>query len=51
MVGLRSALLRERTATLFAGCGIVAGSEPAAEFAELGWKLRPMLAALGIDER
>jgi salicylate biosynthesis isochorismate synthase len=51
VVGLRSALLRERTATLFAGCGIVAGSEPAAEFAELGWKLRPMLAALGVDER
>jgi isochorismate synthase len=50
VVGIRSALLREHTATLFAGCGIVADSEPAAEFAELGWKLRPMLAALGIVE-
>jgi isochorismate synthase len=51
VVGIRSALLCDRTATLFAGCGIVADSEPGAEFAELGWKLRPMLAALGIPER
>jgi isochorismate synthase len=50
VVGIRSALLRGRDATLFAGCGIVADSEPAAEYAELGWKLRPMLAALGIGE-
>jgi isochorismate synthase len=47
VVGLRSALLRENVATLFAGCGIVADSDAAAEAAELGWKLRPMLAALG----
>jgi isochorismate synthase EntC len=46
VVGLRSALLRGETATLFAGCGIVAGSDPLTEYAEWGWKLRPMLGAL-----
>jgi menaquinone-specific isochorismate synthase len=33
-VGLRSALLRDREAHLFAGCGIVADSDPAAELQE-----------------
>jgi isochorismate synthase len=47
VVGLRSGLVRGETATLFAGCGIVADSDPAAEAAEWGWKLRPMLEALG----
>jgi isochorismate synthase len=47
VVGLRSGLVRGETATLFAGCGIVAGSDAAAEAAEWGWKLRPMLEALG----
>jgi isochorismate synthase EntC len=47
-VALRSALVRPESATLFAGCGIVAGSDPVAEHAEWGWKLRPMLAALGV---
>ena len=45
-VAIRSALLRERSASLFAGCGIVADSVPADEFAETCLKLRPMLAAL-----
>ena len=49
VVGIRSALVRGRDATLFAGCGIVADSDPAAEYAESCWKLRPMLAALGAD--
>jgi isochorismate synthase EntC len=49
VVGIRSALLRGNEATLFAGCGIVANSEPAAELAESRLKLRPMLAALGVD--
>ena len=49
VVGLRSGLVRGDTATLFAGCGIVADSDPAAEVAEWGWKLRPMLAALGVE--
>jgi isochorismate synthase len=48
VVGLRSGLVRGETATLFAGCGIVADSAPAAEVAEWGWKLRPMLGALGV---
>jgi isochorismate synthase len=50
VVALRSALLRGQTATLFAGCGIVANSDPSAEYAEWGWKVRPMLAALGAGE-
>ncbi|HEX8968716.1 MAG TPA: chorismate-binding protein, partial [Chloroflexota bacterium] len=49
VVGLRSALVRGETATLFAGCGIVAQSNPETELAEWGWKLRPMLAALGVE--
>jgi menaquinone-specific isochorismate synthase len=49
VVGLRSALLRDGTATLFAGCGIVGDSDPETEDAELGWKLRPMLTALGVE--
>jgi isochorismate synthase len=47
VVGLRSGLVRGDTAMLFAGCGIVADSDPVAETAEWGWKLRPMLGALG----
>ena len=33
-------------ATLFTGCGIVAASDPASEYAESCWKLRPVLSAL-----
>jgi isochorismate synthase len=46
-VAIRSALLSGCTASVFAGCGIVAGSVPAEEFAESRLKMRPMLAALG----
>ncbi len=49
-VALRSALLEGREARLFAGAGIVAGSEPFAELRETELKLRPMLAALGGGE-
>ena len=45
-VGLRSALLRNRDAHLFAGCGIVAGSDPESEVAESDAKLVPMRDAL-----
>ncbi len=45
-VGLRSALLRDRVANCYAGCGIVADSEPAAELAESELKLGVMLPAL-----
>ena len=46
-VALRSALLHGNTATLFAGCGIVADSDPVREYAESRLKLKPMLTALG----
>jgi salicylate biosynthesis isochorismate synthase/menaquinone-specific isochorismate synthase len=45
-VGLRSALLRDRTAHAYAGGGIVAGSDPAAELAETEVKLGAMLPLL-----
>lgn len=45
-VALRSALLQSHTATLFAGCGIMADSDPAQEYTESALKLKPMLAAL-----
>jgi isochorismate synthase len=45
-VAIRSALISGRTASVFAGNGIVADSDPAAEFDETELKLRPMLAAL-----
>ena len=45
-VALRSALLRDRTAHLYAGDGIVADSEPAAELAETELKLEALLPAL-----
>jgi isochorismate synthase len=47
-VAIRSALLSGRSASLFAGCGIVADSQPTAEWDETNLKLRPMLAALGV---
>lgn len=50
VVGIRSALIHGPSATLFAGCGIVAESSAAAEYAESDWKLQPMLAALGVDQ-
>ncbi|MFT4081285.1 MAG: isochorismate synthase [Nocardioides sp.] len=38
-----------RRITVYAGCGIVAESDPAEEFAETEAKLLPMLEALGVD--
>ena len=46
-VALRSALVGDGWASLFAGCGIVAGSDPAREYAESGLKLEAMRWALG----
>jgi isochorismate synthase len=46
-VAIRSALLHGREASLFAGCGIVAGSDPEREYAESCLKLRPILSVLG----
>jgi menaquinone-specific isochorismate synthase len=45
-IALRCGQISGRTARLFAGCGIVAGSEPAAELAETLVKLQPMRGAL-----
>ena len=45
-VALRSALLRDREAHLFAGVGVVAGSNPAAELAETEVKLQALLPLL-----
>jgi salicylate biosynthesis isochorismate synthase/menaquinone-specific isochorismate synthase len=45
-VALRSALLRDREAHLYAGVGIVAGSDPAAELAETEIKLGALLPLL-----
>jgi isochorismate synthase len=46
-VALRSALIAGAEATLFAGCGIVADSDPQSEYAESQLKLRAMLRGLG----
>lgn len=48
-VGIRSGLLSEERAHFFAGCGIVADSDPDAEWEETNLKLKPMLSALQYD--
>ncbi len=45
-VGLRSSLLRDRDAHLYAGVGVVAGSDPAAELEETEIKLQALLPLL-----
>lgn len=45
-VGIRSALIDGRTATAYAGAGIVAGSEPEKEFAETELKFKALIEAL-----
>jgi isochorismate synthase len=45
-VALRCALLRDRLATLYSGCGIVRDSDPAAELAESEVKLGALLPVL-----
>lgn len=47
MVALRCGLVTGLQATLFAGCGIVADSDPTREWEESRLKLRTMTAALG----
>jgi len=46
-VGIRSALARDASASLFAGAGIVADSDPDREWDEVQLKYRPMLDGLG----
>ncbi|MYY05513.1 MULTISPECIES: isochorismate synthase [unclassified Streptomyces] len=47
-VAIRSALVHGNVASLYAGCGIVADSDPEEEYLETCAKLRPMLHALGL---
>ena len=47
MVALRCGLVDGQQATLFAGCGIVADSDPAREWEESRMKLRPVASAVG----
>ena len=47
VVAIRGATLEEQQATVFAGAGIVAGSDPDQELAETTLKLETALAALG----
>src|SRR5579885_1994860 len=49
-VALRSALVNGNEATLFAGCGIVADSNPESEYAESCLKLQVMLRGLGGED-
>ena len=49
MVGIRSALISGAQARVFAGAGIVAGSEPDKEFAETELKFRALMDALKGD--
>ena len=46
LVGIRSALIQENQARLYAGAGIVAGSNPDKELAEVKLKLKALLEAL-----
>lgn len=48
-VSLRCALIDGHRARLYAGCGIVPGSDAGAELAETTAKLRTVMAALGIE--
>lgn len=48
-IALRGAVIESRNSVrLYAGCGIVEGSQPEAELAETWAKFRPMLESLGI---
>ena len=46
-VAIRSGIINNQSATLFAGAGIVADSNPANEWYETGLKFKPMVEALG----
>ncbi len=50
VVAIRSGVVDGRTAALFAGCGIVADSDPQREWEESLMKLRTLAAALGTIE-
>jgi isochorismate synthase EntC len=48
VVALRSGVLGEQHLALYAGAGIVRGSEADDELAETRWKLAALLGALGV---
>jgi menaquinone-specific isochorismate synthase len=48
-IGLRCATISHRSAVLYTGAGLVAGSDPDLEYEETVIKLRPMLTALGLN--
>jgi isochorismate synthase len=50
-VAIRSALVTGQRALVFAGCGIVAGSDPEREYQESQIKMRPMMRAFGALQR
>ncbi|GAA5174631.1 isochorismate synthase DhbC [Pseudonocardia eucalypti] len=49
-VTIRSAEVRDRALRLFAGAGVVDGSNPVTELAETSAKLRTLLGALGVTD-
>jgi isochorismate synthase len=51
VVTIRSAEVCARTVRLFAGAGVVDGSQPEAELAETSAKFRTLLRAVGVEER
>ena len=50
-VAIRSAVSQDKRVWLYAGVGIVEGSEPESEWQETALKFRPMLDALGIRDK
>ena len=50
-VGIRSGLVRGRTLALFSGAGIVAGSKPEEEWAEIEQKIEDFTGAFGLGNR
>jgi isochorismate synthase EntC len=50
VVSIRSGVIRGQRAVLFAGSGIVSGSDPNREFEETDWKMATMMDALAVRE-
>jgi len=50
-VGIRSALLKDKTVYAFAGCGIVEGSDPQLELEETNLKLKPILSLFEYENK
>lgn len=50
-VAIRSGLVSDHALTLFSGAGIVEGSEPESEWAEIEQKIGDFIRVLGLDQR